>query len=148
MADTKVMILWVRKGARKPKMQGTATAVCSASKIETFRRMARAGRGRLYLIEGRTATEARYLIDGYRKDQEAFPVRMETDGGKTVALGARAVMAIGGAAEARENWDRRVREQGKVTERQSKALTGDHQEDLLRSMRLDLLFGDGGKGGA
>jgi len=138
---TKVMLLWTRKGCRKPKMEGTATAVCSAADIFHWRKYAREGKGRFWIVEARTAAEARYLIAGYLKDQEKFGISMVTDNGKTVALGTRAVLAIGGAQEACDNWDARIRQHGIVPIKNTRALTGDDGADMLRGMRLDKLFG-------
>lgn len=139
-ATIKTMLLWTRKGCRKPKMQGTATAVCSAATIEQFRKMARAGEGRFWLVDARTAEEARRIIAAHvrgslrvKEGRNSAAFIAVTDEGRTVALGRLAVAALGGAREACEKWDERIRRQGKVTERQSKALTGDEDLDMRRA---------------
>jgi hypothetical protein len=92
----KTMILWT-SGCRKPKMQGTATAVCSAVTIETFRRMARERKGYLWIVDAETAADAREMIKRYRAGLPAADMNATVDDGRTVALGTNACLAIGGA---------------------------------------------------
>ena len=56
------------------------------------------------------------------------------DDGRTVALGMQAVLAIGGADESLRNWDARIAGQGRVTANQSRALTGDLDDDMRRAL--------------
>ena len=60
--SAKTMILWTRKGCRKPKMLGTATAACSAATIHDMRCAARAGEGRLWIVDASSAVTARAAI--------------------------------------------------------------------------------------
>ena len=115
----KTMIFWLRKGCRKPKMQGLATAPGSASTIEHFVRMAKEGRGRLFIVDGDFATEGRELIDEHLRAKSDAIVRpsvvgMKFEGDRILALGVHACAAIAGATEATRNWDHRLARDGRV----------------------------------
>ena len=131
----KTILLWTAKGCRKPKMQGTATAECSAVTIRNLRRSAADGRGRLWIVDATTAAEARELIARHKAGEDGVAAMTAVvDDGRTVALGMQAVLAIGGADESLRNWDARIAGQGRVTANQSRALTGDLEADMLRGI--------------
>jgi len=131
----KTLLLWTAKGCRKPKMIGTATAVCSTATIHDMRRAATAGRGRLWIVDADTAADARDQIARHKAGEDGIAAMTAVlDDGRTVAIGMRAVLAIGGANESRRNWDARIARQGRVTEDQSRALTGDLDTDMHRAL--------------
>ena len=66
----KTIIFFTRKRARTPKMQGMATAAGSASVIRELCRMARCGKGRVYLVDAPTAEHGRRRIVAFRAGQE------------------------------------------------------------------------------
>ena len=131
---SRTLLLWTAKGCRKPKMQGTATAVCSAVTIRNLRRSAADGRGRLWIVDAISAAHARGLIAKHKAGERGFAMSAVVDDGRTVALGMQAVLAIGGANESLRNWDARIAGQGRVTANQSRALTGDLEADMLRGL--------------
>ena len=128
------LLRWTATGCRKPKTQGTATAVCSAATTHHMRRSATDGRGRLWIVDAATAAEARELIARHKAGESVAAMSAVVDDGRTVALGMQAVLAIGGANESLRNWDARIAGQGRVTEDQSRALTGDIDADMLRGL--------------
>ena len=118
----KTMIFWLEKRCRKPMMRGLATAECSAGLVEMFRGMAREGRGRLFIVEGETAEQGRRLIAGHKAGIGRHPMTAVVDDGRTVAIGTNAVLAMSGAADSVRRWDDRIRERGRVTVDESRAL--------------------------
>jgi len=119
----KTVLFWLPKGCRKPKMQGLATAVCSAATIQVFRRMALDGKGKFFIVDCETAAQGRDII----KSRKAGMVA-NLDDGNTIVLGVTAVLAINGANESCANWDSRIAQNGKVSERESRALRGDDSD--------------------
>ena len=113
----KTMIFWLRKGARKPKMHGLATAAGSVYAISDFTSMATDGKGKLFIVDGPTAEHGRRAIQAYRQEQNLDLGRAGMTaclhGGAVVAIGANACMSIAGASEAKRNHEvRRVRDNG------------------------------------
>ena len=109
----KTIIFYVRKGARRAKQQGLATAPGSAVTIRTLSQMALRGDGRLYIVDAPTAEHGRRLIAAHRTgsplDIGAPPTKTVLANGRVVALGlrqeigARAVSgAVHGVAGVRE----------------------------------------------
>jgi hypothetical protein len=143
---TKVMILWIEKGCRKPRAQGTATANCSAATIHQFATMAREGKGRLFIVQAYSAADARRVIQVYRAGQhdairscyQALARKAGVDlldapywdltqmevgsDGSIVLIGPDAVRAWAGHHEACGRWEDRIQRQGRVTVDQSRAL--------------------------
>src|SRR5207244_11101934 len=62
----KTIIYFTAKRARTPKMQGLATAAGSASVIRELCRLARCGKGRVYLVDAPTAERGRRRITAFR----------------------------------------------------------------------------------
>src|SRR6476661_3194767 len=62
----KTIIFFTAKRARTPKMQGLATAAGSASIIRELCRLARGGKGRVYLVDAPTAEHGRRRIAAFR----------------------------------------------------------------------------------
>ena len=145
----KTMIFWLRKGSRKPKMVGLATANCSVLTISDFSRMAREGKGRLFVVDGPNAAHGRrmiarrelQLLDTYlrfqaranrvpihragdKPDIGAAAMTANLEGGRVVAIGAIACQAIAGAAEGARNWDARLARDGSVKIRDTRAIGG------------------------
>jgi hypothetical protein len=60
----KTIIFFTAKRAQTPKMQGLATAAGSASVIRELCRMAKCGRGRVYLVDVPTTEHGRRRICG------------------------------------------------------------------------------------
>ena len=137
----KTMLLWTAKGCRKPKVLGSASSTCSAATIAQFRRMAAVGKGRFWIVTETTADGARNLIRVWKGATLAQRAALFQDGygatydnGRTVALGIDAVRAVRAAERSCARWDDRIRTQGRVTEKQSRALGGadDHGGDRPR----------------
>ncbi len=143
---SKVILFWTAKGCRKPKMQGTATASCSAATIRDFMIRADEGKGKFYIVECSNAAHGRDMISDHRAmafgvDRTATAVGIKSVLGNTVALGMRAVAAISGAADSIRQWDSRIATQGRVTTNQSRALQPN--SDGLETLTLDGVFGGG-----
>lgn len=136
--EIRTLTFWIRKGCRKPKMDGSARSICSAHDIYTSRRMARDGEGCLFIVDiAKEMTDSldigpaqcgRLIIKLWRESKSLgrlgkfkLPFR-EYDNGKTVAIGDLAIKAIGGAEESIRQWGGRLASQGKVYCNQSKAL--------------------------
>jgi hypothetical protein len=62
----KTIIFFTAKRARTPKMQGLATAAGSASIIRELCRLAKAGKGRVDLVDTPTAEHGRRRIAAFR----------------------------------------------------------------------------------
>jgi len=122
----KTIIFYTRKGARKAKQQGLATAPGSAVTIHTLSQMALRGDGRLYIVDAPTAQHGRRLIemhwDGSRPDIGASPATTVLAGGRIVALGLNAMQALAGASEAIRHWEARLARGGSVRIRDTTAL--------------------------
>lgn len=122
----KTLLFWKPKGCRKPKMVGTATSKCSALTIMDFSRMAMKGDGTFYVVDAGSAEIGRAIIRIYNEEKanpERFKVPVSDTNGRIVAIGERALQALRGAGQSISMWDRRIQEQGRVTIKQSKALT-------------------------
>ena len=87
----KTIIFFTAKRARTPKMQGLATAAGSASIIRELCRLARCGKGRVYLVDAPTAEHGRRRIAAFRAgdkpDIGAPPMTTVLDNGRVVAIG-------------------------------------------------------------
>src|SRR6266446_1380994 len=114
----KTIIFFTAKRARMPKMQGLATAAGSASVIRELCRLARCGKGRVYLVDAPSAEHGRRRIAAFRaKDKPdigAPPMTTVLDNGRVVAIGADACFALAGASEAIRHWDARLRRDGRT----------------------------------
>src|ERR1700738_5297885 len=112
----KTIIFFTAKRARTPKMQGLATATGSASIIRELCRLAKAGKGRIYLVDAPTAEHGRRRIAAFRAGEKpdigAPPMTTVLDNGRVVAIGANACLALAGASEAIRHWDARLRRDG------------------------------------
>ena len=139
----KTMIFFARKRARTPKMQGMATAAGSASVIRELCRMARCGKGRVYLVDAPTAEHGRRRIVAFRAGQEPDigtpPMTAVINNGRVVAIGANACLALAGASEAIRHWDARLRRDGRVKVQDTVALRP--RSDGMRPSVPDV-FGD------
>ena len=138
----KIMLMWLRKGHRKPKMEGLATAADSASTIWHLCQSAKKGYGRAYIIEERTADAARQVIYQYRKlkkQGKSFnpSVVLSLCNDHVVAIGANSVLAIAGASEAIRLWDYRLKKHIGVPPHMTKALSSAN----LKNVNLDTVFG-------
>src|SRR5208283_431784 len=114
----KTIIFFNAKRARTPKMQGLATAAGSASVIRELCRLAKCGKGRVYLVDAPTAEHGRRRIAAFRAGEKpdigAPPMTTVLDNGRVVAIGANACLALAGASEAIRHWDARLRRDGRV----------------------------------
>lgn len=141
----KIMLMWLRKGHRKPKMEGLATAADSASTIWHLCQSAKKGYGRAYIIEARTADAARQIIYQYKKlkkiqdPEKRFnpSVILSLCDDRVVAIGANSVLAIAGASEAIRLWDYRIKKHIGVPPHMTKALSPAN----LKNVNLDTVFG-------
>jgi hypothetical protein len=140
----KTIMFYVRKGARKAKQQGLATAPGSAVTIRTLSQMALGGDGRLYIVDAPTAEHGRRLIEahrtGSRPDIGAPPTKTVLANGRIVALGLNAMQALAGASEAIRHWNARLARDGSVRIRDTTAL-GKRSDGITPSL-VDY-FGDG-----
>jgi hypothetical protein len=97
----KTIIYFTAKRARTPKMQGLATAAGSASVIRELCRLARCGKGHVYLVDAPTAEHGRRRIAAFRAGQKPDigtpPMTAVLDDGRVVAIGANACLALAGA---------------------------------------------------
>ena len=125
----RVVIYWLPKRCRKPKQIGLATAVGSAATIHQLARSAFEGVGRLFVVEAPTADYGRQLIAAHLGHQTAEigspGMKTVLAGGRVVAIGTRACLALAGAADSIRQWDERIRARGRVTCDESRALRGD-----------------------
>jgi hypothetical protein len=122
----KTIIFYVRKGARRAKQQGLATAPGSAVTIRTLSQMALRGDGRLYIVDAPTAEHGRRLIAAHRTGSQldigAPPTKTVLAHGRVIALGPNAVQAVAGASEAIRHWNARLARDGSVRIRDTTAL--------------------------
>ena len=140
----KTIIFYTRKGARKAKQQGLATAPGSAVTIRTLTLMALRGDGRLYIVDAPTAEHGRRLIEAHRTgvqpDIGAPPTKTVLADGRIVALGLNAMQALAGASEAIRHWNARLARDGSVRIRDTTALG--ERSDSITPCLVDY-FGDG-----
>ena len=84
----KTIIFFTAKRARTPKMQGLASAAGSASIIRELCRLAKAGKGRVYLVDAPTAEHGRRRIAAFRAGEKpdigAPPMTTVLDNGRVV----------------------------------------------------------------
>ncbi len=139
----RVILFWLPKRCRKPKQVGLATAIGSAATIHDLARRAFEGGGRLFVVEAATADYGRQLIQAHlgRQSPEIGSPGMKTvlGGGRVVAIGTRACLALAGAADSIQKWDSRIASRGRVTCDESRALRG----DSFKAWNLPNAFGDG-----
>jgi hypothetical protein len=139
----KTIIFYVRKGARRAKQQGLATAPGSAVTIRTLSQMALRGDGRLYVVDAPTAEHGRRLIAahrvGSRPEIGAPPAKTVLANGRVVALGLHAIQALAGASEAIRHWNARLARDSSVRIRDTTAL-GKRSDGMTPSL-VDY-FGD------
>jgi hypothetical protein len=142
MSETKTIIFWIKKGCRKPKQLGLATAVCSVNTIDDMSKAAREGRGKLFIVEAATADAGRKTIAAFRAGEStgAGVVSVIEGPDRIVAIGLKACAAIAGASSGKRNWDARLARQGRVTENQSRALDNNNP---MAHWNLDNVFGRG-----
>jgi hypothetical protein len=140
----KTIIFYVRKGARRAKQQGLATAPGSAVTIRTLSQMALRGDGRLYIVDAPTAEHGRRLIAAHRTESPldigAPPTKAVLANGRVVALGLNAIQALAGASEAIRHWNARLARDGSARIRDTTAL-GKRSDGITPSL-VDY-FGDG-----
>ena len=140
----KTIIYFTAKRARTPKMQGLATAAGSASVIRELCRLARCGKGRVYLVDAPTAEHGRRRIAAFRTgdkpDIGAPPMTAVLDNGRVVAIGSNGCLALAGASEAIRHWEARLARDGSVRIRDTTAL-GKRSDGVTPSL-VDY-FGDG-----
>jgi len=140
----KTIIFYVRRGARRPKQQGLATAPGSAVTIRTLCQMALRGDGRLYIVDAPTAEHGRRLIAAHRTgsgpDIGNPGVKTVLADGRIVALGLNAMQAFAGASEAIRHWNTRLARDGTVRIGDTTAL-GKRSDGITPSL-VDY-FGDG-----
>jgi hypothetical protein len=140
----KTIIFFTRKRARTPMMQGLATAAGSASVIRELRRLAKYGKGRVYLVDAPTAEHGRRRIAAFRAGQKpdigTSSMTAVLDNGRVVAIGSDACLALAGASEAIRHWDARLRRDGRVKVQDTVAL-GPRSDSIQPS--LPDVFGDG-----
>jgi hypothetical protein len=140
----KTIIFYVRKGARRAKQQGLATAPGSAVTIRTLSQMALRGDGRLYIVDAPTAEHGRRLIAAHRTESPldigAPPTKAVLANGRVVALGLNAIQALAGASEAIRHWNARLARDGSARIRDTTAL-GKRSDGI--TPRLVDYFGDG-----
>src|SRR5262249_18673988 len=139
----KTIIFYLRKGARRAKQQGLATAPGSAVTICTLSQMALRGDGRLYIVDAPTAEHGRRLIAVHRTASPVdigTPAKTVLANGRIVALGLNAIQALAGASEAIRHWNARLARDGSVRIRDTIAL-GKRSDGITPSL-VDY-FGDG-----
>lgn len=137
--ESKCMIFWLPAKCRTPKMQGLASAAGSVLTLDTFFRMAREGRGRLFIVDGKNAADGRKIIARWRKGESVAAMTAVIEGpDRIVAIGTDACLAIGGASFKAQVWDARIAAQGRVTTRQTRAL-----DNAAREYSLHTAFGQG-----
>jgi hypothetical protein len=121
-----------------------ATAADSASVIRELFRLAKCGKGRVYLVDAPTAEHGRRRIAAFRTGQKpdigAPPMTTVLDNGRLVAIGADACLALAGASEAFRHWNERLRRDGRVKVQDTVAL-GPRSDGIRPS--LSDVFGDG-----
>src|ERR1700738_2932055 len=97
----KTIIFFTAKRARTPKMQGLATAAGSASIIRELCRLARRGKGRVYLVDAPTAEHGRRRIAAYRAGEKpdigAPPMTTVLDNGRRSDRGRLILRGTGGS---------------------------------------------------
>jgi hypothetical protein len=125
-------------------MEGLATAAGSASVIRELCRLARCGKGRVYLLDATTAEHGRRRIAAFLADQQpdigASPMTAVLDNGRVVAIGANACLALAGASEAIRHWGARLQRDGRVNVQDTVAL-GPRSDGIRPS--LPDVFGSG-----
>jgi hypothetical protein len=140
----KTIIYFTAKRARRPKMQGLATAASSASVIRELCTLAKCGKGRVYLVDAPTAEHGRRRIAAFLAGQQpdigASPLTAVINNGRVVGIGADACPALAGASEPIRHWNARLRRDGRVKVRDPVAL-GTRSNDIRPS--LPDVFGDG-----
>ena len=140
----KTMCMWVRSGCRKPKFEQLATTPGAAGYIINTAQAAKAKRGKLYIVDAKTADHARTIINLYNKhlapaDPDLLPVVLSLCDDRIVAIGTTAVFAIHGASRAARLWDHRIAKYGAVPD----AMDNPLHQDNLHPYSMDDAFGKG-----
>ena len=144
----KTMCMWVRSGCRKPKFEQLATTPGAAGYIINTAQAAKANRGRLYIVDAKTADHARLIINVYTSavknrhkslPPNIIPVVLSLCDDRIVAIGKTAVLAIHGASRANRLWQQRIKQYGAVPNNMDNPL----HHDNLNPFSMDDSFGKG-----
>ena len=144
----KTMCMWVRSGCRKPKFEQLATTPGAAGYIINTAQAAKANRGRLYIVDAKTADHARLLINIYTDHVKnrhkclptyIIPVDLSLCDDRIVAIGRTAALAIHGASRANRLWQQRIKQYGAVPDNMDNPL----HHDNLNPFSMDDSFGKG-----
>lgn len=144
----KTMCMWVRSGCRKPKFERLATTPGAAGYIINTAQAARANRGKLYIVDAKTADHARLLIKVFTTaaanrhkclPPNTIPVVLSLCDDRIVAIGTTAVLAIHGASRAARLWSQRIKQYGAVPDNMDNPLHNDN----LNPFSIDDSFGQG-----
>ena len=143
----KTMCMWVRSGCRKPKFEQLATTPGAAGYIINTAQAAKANRGRLYIVDAKTADHARLIIKVYTSavnthkclPANVMPVVLSLCDDRIVAIGKTAVLAIHGASRAARLWNQRIKQYGAVPDNMDNPL----HHDNLNPFSMDDSFGKG-----
>ncbi|MAN63859.1 MAG: hypothetical protein CMI60_18140 [Parvibaculum sp.] len=144
----KTMCMWVRSGCRKPKFEQLASTPGAAGYIINTAQAAKAKRGKLYIVDAKTADHARTIINIYTISKQerrkpvslhALPVVLSLCDDRIVAIGATALHAIHGASRAARLWDQRIAKYGAVPDAMDNPL---HHDNLNPPSMADS-FGEG-----
>lgn len=144
---SKVMVFWLEKRQKKPRMLGLATAEGSAVNIWTLAQEAMRGKGRLFIVEGESAEHGRYLIDGWLKGQERVAmcqVVTARDKKVIVAMGLAGVAAVAGSSAVVSKYigkDGAPLQLPMGDDVYARALPADWHNRLEETMTLDNVFG-------
>jgi hypothetical protein len=144
----KTMCMWVRSGCRKPKFERSAKSPGAAGYIINTAQAAKANRGKLYIVDAKTADHARAIIHLYTTakkerhktlDPNVLPVVLSLCDDRIVAIGTTALHAIHGASRAARLWDQRIAKYGAVPDAMDNPL---HHDNLNPPSMADS-FGEG-----
>jgi hypothetical protein len=144
----KTMCMWVRSGCRKPKFERLASTPGAAGYIISTTKAAREMRGKLYIVDAKTADHARTIIKLYTTSKKerhktlnpnVLPVVLSLCDDRIVAIGPTACAAIHGASRANRMWNQRLAKYGAVPDSMDNPL---HPYNL-KPFSIDDSFGKG-----
>jgi hypothetical protein len=144
----KTMCMWVRSGCRKPKFERSAKSPGAAGYIINTAQAAKANRGKLYIVDAKTADHARTIIKLYTTSKKerhqtlnpnVLPVVLSLCDDRIVAIGKTAMLAIHGASRAARLWNARIKIYGAVPNHMDNPL---HPYNL-KPFSIDDSFGKG-----